>query len=71
MLPQQFQYESLRKGAKGATRLIPEFLDLSFEERLNRLGLTTIKSCRFRGDLLEIFKIMKGYENVTEEMLVF
>jgi len=41
--------------------------ELSYEERLQRLQLTTLETRRLRGDLLEMFKIMKGKEDVREE----
>ena len=36
---------------------------LSYEERLQRLGLTSLKTRRLR-DLIEVFKIFKGFDNI-------
>ena len=47
-----------------ATRLIDDFSCLTYEQRLTRLRLTTLETRRLRGDLLEVFKIMKGIDNV-------
>ena len=38
--------------------------DKSYEERLRCLNLTTLDTRRLRGDLIEVFKILKGFENV-------
>ena len=36
-----------------------------YEDRLRMLGLTTLETRRLRGDLIEVFKIFKGFDNVT------
>jgi len=35
-----------------------------YEERLRKLNLTTLETRRIRGDLIEVFKIMHGFENI-------
>ena len=45
------------------TRLITYFRGLPYEQRLSRLKLTTLETRRLRGDLIEVFKIMKGFDN--------
>ena len=50
------------------TKLVLEVKDLSYEERCARLGLTTLEQRRLRGDLIETFKIVHGYENIDRSM---
>ena len=40
------------------------FNDLTYEQRLRRLNITTLETRRLRGDLIEVFKIVKGVDNV-------
>uniref|UniRef100_A0A4W3ILC9 DH domain-containing protein n=1 Tax=Callorhinchus milii TaxID=7868 RepID=A0A4W3ILC9_CALMI len=42
------------------TRMIPGMGNLSYEDRLEKLGLFPLEQRRLRGDLGEVFKIMKG-----------
>ena len=48
--------------------MIPELRDLSYEERLKECALTTIETRRFRGDQIEVFKILHGYENIDRNV---
>ena len=50
------------KIQRRATKLIPGLRDLRCEERLKECGLTTLETRRLRGDQIEVFKIINGYE---------
>jgi ribonuclease P/MRP protein subunit RPP40 len=50
-----------------ATKLVPGLSNLKYEDRLQILGLTTLSDRRKRGDLIQMFKIVHGYETVTWE----
>ena len=48
--------------------MISELRDLSYEERLNECGLTTLQTKRLRGDQIKVSKILNGYENIDRNM---
>jgi len=48
---------------KRFTSMLPG-LSYSYKERLDRLGLFFLKLRRFRGDLIEVYKIMRGIDKV-------
>ena len=43
-----------------ATKMIKECAGLTYENRLKVAGLTTLEERRIRGDMIEVFKILKG-----------
>jgi hypothetical protein len=47
-----------------ATEMVFELRHLSENDRLTSLSLTTLKVRRKRGDLIQLFKIMKKFEDV-------
>ena len=50
--------------------MIPELRDLSYESPLLQCGLTTLETRRLRGDQIEVFKIVNGYEDVDRNMFL-
>jgi len=56
--------QTLEKVQRSATKLVSSLKKLSYEARLNKLGLLTIEKWRIRGDLIETYKIINGMENV-------
>ena len=57
-----------RHGNLNVNYKIPELRDLSYEERVKECGLTTLETRRLRGDQVEVFKILNGYENIDRNM---
>ena len=55
---------TLERIQRRATKRIPELRDLPYEMRLERIGLTTLEERRTRGDAIETFKMLNGFENV-------
>ena len=55
---------ALEQIQRRATRIIPEISHLPYEDRLKALNLTTLEDRRIRGDLIEVYKLVHGFENV-------
>jgi hypothetical protein len=49
---------------RRATELVQGFSNLSFQECLQRLDLFPLEYRRTRGDLIEIYKILHGYDKI-------
>ena len=58
----------LEKIQRRATKLIPGLRDLTYEVRLKECGLTTLEMRRLRGDQIEVFKILNGYEHIDSNI---
>ena len=58
----------LEKIQRRATKLIPGLRDMRYEERLKECGLATLETRRLRGNQIEVFKILNGYENIDSNL---
>ena len=56
--------EVLEKVQKRAIAMVSNFSSKSYEEKLKEVGMTTLEERRHRGDLIQMYKIMSGKENV-------
>ena len=55
----------IEKIQKRATKLVGELSHLTYEQRLRRLNLDTLYYRRIRADIIQIFRIVKGIDNIT------
>ena len=60
--------DKLERIQQRAIKMIPELRDFSCENRLLQCGLTILETRRLRGDQIEVFKIVNGYEDVDRNM---
>ena len=49
------------------THLVKSVKHLSYPERLKKLGLPTLEYRRQRADVLQVFKILQGTDNVDSD----
>ena len=50
--------------------MIPKLRNISYEIRLKECGLTTLETRRLRGDQIEVFTILNGYENIDRNIVI-
>ena len=53
-----------------ATKMVPDLEDLTYEERLKEMHITTLKERRERGDLITIYKLMNNLEEKDRKDLL-
>ena len=63
-LYRKMDIDMLERVQRRATKIIQKFRNISYEMRLKECGLTTLETRRLRGDQIEVFKILNGYENI-------
>ena len=56
--------EKLELVQRRALKITEGFESLSYNERLRRLNLTSLKDRRTKGGLIEMFKVQKGLEKI-------
>ena len=63
--------ELMEKVQKRMTRMLPDLKNMSYPEILKILGLTTLESRRLRDDLIEVFNVVKGFDNIDGNIFFF
>ena len=61
--------EKLERVQHRATKMIPTLRNKPYEERIELLGLTTLKTRRLRGQLIQTFKILNQYDKIDYNYL--
>ena len=59
--------EELEKVQQRAIRAMTDVRGSSYVEKLKDAGLCTLKERRMRGDMIETFKVIKGFTNVNRD----
>ena len=59
--------ELLEKVQRRATKIVPSLTDQPYSMRLETLKIPTLSYRRLRGDLIQVFKIMHGFNDVQKE----
>ncbi len=60
----------LERIQRAATKIPHNLEEHSYADRLERLGLTTLEKRRERGDLIALYRILRGLENINSDDLV-
>ena len=61
------EIERLEGVQRRATKQLPGFKELTYEERLKKLKLPTLRYRSIRGDMIETYKILSGNYNLFGE----
>ena len=59
--------ECIEKVQRRTTKLVRGLKYKSYEERLALLQTTSLESRRIRGDLIQVFRIMNGFDDVNKD----
>ena len=60
----------LEKIQRRATKIVPDLQHLPYESRLKELKLYPLSERRTRGDMITVFKMLKGYIDIDVERLM-
>ena len=59
--------KKLETFQRKVTRYASDLVNLEYKERLTRLNLTTVEVRRIRGDLIQFYKIINGFDDIVLE----
>jgi len=65
----QQDVEALGRVQKRFTRMLPGMEAIKYEESLEKLGFFSLERWRLRGDLIEVYKSMRGMDRVDSQKL--
>ena len=58
---------AIEKVQRRITKCVPELKDLSYEDRLKALQLPTLAFRRLRADMIQVYRILTGIDNIKQE----
>ena len=64
---QESDIKCLEKIQERLIRMLSDVKGETYEEKLKDAGLTTLKERRSRGDAIQTFKVLKGFNKVSKE----
>ena len=59
--------DCLAKVQCRTTKLVKGFKYISYEQTLKLLVITSLEKRRVRGDLIQVFRIVKGFDKINME----
>ena len=62
----KYNIDAIERVQRRATKIVPSLKNLSYEDRLKKLGLETLEYRRHRADLLEAYRIMNGTHQLDQ-----
>ena len=63
------QSKKIENVQRRATKIVPCLKDLSYEDRLRKLALPTLKYRRLRGDMINVYKILNDDQKDSSHLL--
>ena len=60
--------KSIEGVQRTVTKLVRGLSELSYEERLKKLGIPTLQYRRLRADMLQVYKIVHGVDRINPEI---
>ena len=60
--------KEVERVQRRATKMVPSLKDLPYEQRLERLNIPTLYYRRKRGDMIQVYKIMKGIDRISPDI---
>ena len=60
----------IERVQRRASKLVPECKEMTYDERLRYLKIYSLKGRRIRGDLIQMYKIFQGLDEVNKDKLL-
>ncbi|MPC99952.1 hypothetical protein E2C01_095399 [Portunus trituberculatus] len=64
------KHDMSKAGICSSDVIVLELKDLTYEERVNEMGLPTLQDRREQGDLITMYEIVNGIEKIDKKDLV-